>query len=171
MVDLDLQYVTCINMYLQNGNPHQRALHSIAEVERLSIFTNQRARNQEFGFSNLHTKAKVPRLSQLKCLLFDKGDGLSKEDWVGQEWKPKPWSRGRPILSLKNQSLTRSWPLDWIGCFGQRITWTLGLAVRVIMTVRVEMPWEFMAKDFELWAWSLEASHYARPKAPFIIFY
>ena len=25
----------------------------------------------------------------LKCLRFDEGDGLSKEVWVGREWKPK----------------------------------------------------------------------------------
>jgi hypothetical protein len=33
------------------------------KVERLSISTNQIARNQEFGFSILHNKAKVQRSS------------------------------------------------------------------------------------------------------------
>jgi hypothetical protein len=30
----------------------------------------------------------------LKWLLFEEGDGLSNEVWVGWEWKPKLWSRG-----------------------------------------------------------------------------
>jgi hypothetical protein len=49
--------------------------------------------------------------------------------------------------SINDQKLTRSWPLDWRGCFGQAIKWD--------------------ASDecyrFELWAWPLETSHYDRP--------
>jgi hypothetical protein len=63
-----------------------------------------------------------------KWLLFEEGDGLLKEVWVVREWKPKLWSRGRReaverpsrgrrFFSLNNKSLTRSWPLDWRGCF------------------------------------------------------
>ena len=58
-----------------------------------------------------------------KLLLFDEGNKLSKEVWVGQEWKPKLWSRGRQFLPLKNKSLTRFWPLDWRGYFEQEIKW------------------------------------------------
>jgi hypothetical protein len=65
----------------------------------------------------------------LKCLLFDKGDGLSKEVWVGREWRPKLWSRGRRFFSWKNQSLARSSPLDWRGCFGQGIKWDIPLGL------------------------------------------
>jgi hypothetical protein len=50
---------------------------------------------------------KVQRLSQLKQLLFEEGGKLSKEIWVGRDWKPKLWSRGHWVFPLKNQSLTR----------------------------------------------------------------
>jgi hypothetical protein len=33
-------------------------------------------------------------------ILFEEGDGLSKEVWVGREWKPKLWSRGRRFLFI-----------------------------------------------------------------------
>jgi hypothetical protein len=36
------------------------------------------------------------------------------------------------------------------------------------MAVQVERLWEFMAK---VWAWPLETSHQARPKAPIIVLY
>jgi hypothetical protein len=37
------------------------------------------------------------------ALLFDQGDELSKEVWVGQEWKPKLWSRGCQLIFTKKQ--------------------------------------------------------------------
>jgi hypothetical protein len=41
------------------------------KVERPSIYTNQIARNQEFGLLTLHTKTKlVQRLLQFKMLTF-----------------------------------------------------------------------------------------------------
>jgi len=57
-------------------------------------------------------------------------------------------------FSLRNKikKLTRSWPLDWIGCFGQE---------------RERDAPSF----FRLWAWPLEASHYVQPKAPVAIFH
>jgi hypothetical protein len=42
-----------------------------------------------------------------------------KEVWAEWEWKPKLWSKSRQLFSLNNQSLTRSWLLDWRDCFGQ----------------------------------------------------
>ena len=74
---------------------------------------------------------------------FDQDDKLLKEVWVGHEWKPKLWLRGSRFFSLKNQSLTWSWPLDWSGCFGEGIKWDA-------------------LSFFKLWAWPLEASHYDR---------
>jgi hypothetical protein len=39
------------------------------------------------------------------------------------------------------------------------------------MAVQVERPWEFMAKGLDFGLWALEASHYARTRAPIPIFY
>jgi hypothetical protein len=68
------------------------------KVERPSISINRIARNQEFGLSTLHTQAKGRR--NLKCLLLQEGDGLSKEVSVRQEWRPKLWSRGHQVFFL-----------------------------------------------------------------------
>jgi hypothetical protein len=69
------------------------------------------------------------------------------------------------FFHLKNQSLTRSWPLDWRGCFGPRIKWDAPLGLNFgldhwrlrTMAVQVERPWKFMAKglDFGLDLWKL----------------
>jgi hypothetical protein len=101
----------------------------------------------------------------LKRLLFEEGDGLSKEVWVGREWKPKLRLRGRRFLFIKKKSLTRSWPLDWRGYFEQGIKWhaPMGLDFGLdlwrlhTMAVQVERPWEFMAKglDFRCDLWRL----------------
>jgi hypothetical protein len=40
------------------------------KVERVSISTNQIARNQEFGLSTFHTMARVQRPSQFKMIIF-----------------------------------------------------------------------------------------------------
>jgi hypothetical protein len=44
---------------------------------------------------------KVQRLLYLRWLLFEEGDGLSKEVWVGRKWKPKLWSRDRRFFFIK----------------------------------------------------------------------
>jgi hypothetical protein len=87
-----------------------------------------------------------------KWILFEEGDGLSMEVWVGREWKLKLWSRGRRFFSLKNQSLTRSWPLDWRGYFEQGIKWDAPLSLNV-----------------ELGLWKLHTI--PRSKAPLTILY
>jgi hypothetical protein len=56
------------------------------------------------------------------------------------------------FFSYKNQSLTRSWPLNWRGYFAQGIKWHAPLGLN-------------------FGAWPLEASHYAWPKAPLTVFY
>ena len=71
-------------------------------IKKPSISTNQIARNQEFGMSTLHTKGQTPKAVVLQnaYMAFKKknqGDGLSNEVWIGQEWKPRLWSRGRHI--------------------------------------------------------------------------
>jgi hypothetical protein len=116
------------------------------KVERPSISTNLVARNQEFSLSTLHTKGESPKpkavtmFNAYMAILFDKGNELSKEVWVEHEWKPKLWLRGHQFFFRRKKiKLTRSWPLDWRGCFGQGMKWdapssfglwTLGLAFR-----------------------------------------
>jgi hypothetical protein len=55
------------------------------KVKRPLIFTNQIARNQEFGLSTLHTRSQSPKVVALQnaymAILFDEGDGLSKKGW------------------------------------------------------------------------------------------
>jgi hypothetical protein len=59
--------------------------------------------------------------------------------------------------ALKNQSLTRSWPLAWRTYFGQGIKWDahvgldfgLGLWRLHTMGVQVETHWEFMGKGMD----------------------
>jgi hypothetical protein len=95
------------------------------KVERPSISTKSLA-SRPF---TLWPKSKGCR--NLNEYFFGEGDILSKEVRVGQEWKPKLWSRGRRLFFIKkNQSLTRSWPFDWRGYFEQGIKWDapLGLA-------------------------------------------
>jgi hypothetical protein len=106
------------------------------------------------------------------------GDGLSKEVWVGQEWKPKHWLRLSvffitksiidKILAVRLEGLfwagnkvrcsfgfgLWAWPLEASHCV--RPSWG-GVGVR--------------GQGFGLWTWPLEASHYARHKAPLIVFY
>jgi hypothetical protein len=70
------------------------------------------------------------------------------------------------FFSLNNQSLTRSWPLDWKDYFEQGIKWHAPLSLEFglgrwrlhSLAVQVERPWEFMAKglDFALGLWRLQ---------------
>ena len=83
------------------------------KVERPSVSTNQISRNQEFGLSTLHTRGRSPKSVALFLPtwqhFFDQSDGLSKGVWVVQEWKPKVWSRGRRIFSLKKLDSDKIW--------------------------------------------------------------
>ena len=83
------------------------------KVERPSVSTNQISRNQEFGLSTLHTRGQSPKSVALFLPtwqhFFDQSDGLSKGVWVVQEWKPKVWSRGRRIFSLKKLDSDKIW--------------------------------------------------------------
>jgi hypothetical protein len=74
----------------------------------------------------------------LKWLLFEKGDIVLKE-WVGWEWKPKLWLRGRWFLFIKKSIIDK------------------------ILAIRLEgLFWAWnkvgCSFGFELWAWHLEAS-------------
>jgi hypothetical protein len=97
----------------------------------------------------LRLKSKGHR--NLKCILFDEGDGPLKEVWVGREWKPKLWSRGCQFFSLKI-------------IIGK----TLVVRLEGLFWTRNKVGCSF---GFGLWAWPLEASHYAWSKAPLTIFY
>jgi hypothetical protein len=80
-----------------------------------------------YGQIALWPKSKGHR--NLEWLLFEDGDGLSKEVWVRREWKSKPWSRGCLFFHSNNQLLTRSWPLDWRSYFEQGIKWDAPLSL------------------------------------------
>jgi hypothetical protein len=104
-------------------------------------------------------EAKVQRPSQCKTptwqYLFTKATTSQRKlglDMHGNLWTPKLWSSGCRYFFIKNQKLTRYWPLDWRGCFGKGLIWDA-------------------RSSFGFWAWPLEASHYAQPKAPIPIFY
>jgi hypothetical protein len=88
--------------------------HLIATLLRGVSHYGWRSRGRRFPPTKLQeTKSSASRLFtlspkavtiNLECSPFGEGDGLSKEVWVGWEWS-------------KNQSLARSWALDWRGCF------------------------------------------------------
>ena len=62
------------------------------KIETPSIPTNDIARNHEFGLLTLHTSRQNRKTEGLYiATLFDQGERLSKELWVGHEWKPKLW--------------------------------------------------------------------------------
>jgi hypothetical protein len=61
----------------------------------------------------------------LKCLLLDEGNGLSKEVWVGREWKHKLWSRGLQSFFIKKSIIGKIlavrlqgtlWARNRVGC-------------------------------------------------------
>ena len=60
----------------------------------------QEIKNIASQSSTLEAKVQRPQLAlQNTCMavFFHQGDGLLKDFWVGHEWKPKIWSRGRRI--------------------------------------------------------------------------
>jgi hypothetical protein len=68
------------------------------------------------------------------------------------------------FFSLHNQSLTRSWLLDWRGYFEHGIKCHVPLSLDFglgLLIVQVDRPWEFMAKgfDFALGLWRLHTMH------------
>jgi hypothetical protein len=150
------------------------------KVERPLIPTNHVARNQEFGLSTLHTKVKVQRPSHFKMLTFWRRQRTLEGSlgWTGMETQTMV-KRPPVFISLKNQSLTRSWPLDWRGCFEQGIKWnapsSFGLWAWPLEASHYGRPsWEaggVHGQRFGVQAWPLEASHYASPKAPIPIFH
>jgi hypothetical protein len=107
------------------------ALHTMTEGREVVDFRQSNCKNPRVQL--LHPFTLWPKSKDrgnLKWLLFKEGDGLSKEGWLGREWKPKLWSRGRRFLFMKKiQSLTRFWPLDWRGYFEQEIKWHAPLGI------------------------------------------
>ena len=58
------------------------------------------------------------------AVLFDQGNKLSKEVWVGHEWKVGNTNYDQEAVNLfPKKKKTRSWPLDWKSCFGQGMKW------------------------------------------------
>jgi hypothetical protein len=89
-------------------------------------------------------RPKAKSRCNLKCLLFDKGDKLSKEVWVGWDWKPKLWSRDRRFLFVKRSIIGKILAVRLEGLF-----WT-----------RNKVGCSF---GFGLWAWPSKTSHYDYP--------
>jgi hypothetical protein len=117
----------------------------------------------------------------LKWFLFEKGNGLSKKVWIGHEWKPKLWSRGRQfffpkkikkiidkILVVRIEGLV--WARNKVACSFEFGLWAWPLEASHYGRPSREAV-GVHGQRFRLWAWPLEASHYTRPKAPLTIFY
>ena len=81
----------------------------------------------------------------LECLLFDQGDGLSKEVWGGREWKPKLWLRGCRLLFIKKSNVDKILVVRLEGLSRARN--------------EVDAPSSFVPRG-----WPLEASHYGCPR-------
>jgi hypothetical protein len=73
--------------------------------------------------------AKVQRMSQFKMITFEEGDGLSKEVWVGREWKPKLWSRDRRFFFMRKSIIDNILAIRLEGYFEQGIKWDVPLGL------------------------------------------
>jgi hypothetical protein len=114
----------------------------------------------------LHIMAKVQRPSHFKMITFCRRRRTLEGSlgWTGIETQTMV-ERPSVFFILNNQSLTKSWPLDWRGYFEQGIKWLAPLSLDFgfglwrlhTLAVQVERPWEFMAKglDFALGRWRL----------------
>jgi hypothetical protein len=113
-----------------------------------------------------YTMAKVQRPPHFKMIIFlKKAMDSRKKFGLDGNGNPNYGREAVGFFSLNNQSLTRSWPLDWRGYFEQGIKWHaplsldfgLGLWRLHTLVVQVERPWEFMAKglDIALGLWRL----------------
>jgi hypothetical protein len=112
--------------------------------------------------------AKVQRLSHFKMIYFlKKATDPRRKFGLDGNGNPKYGREAVGFFSLDNQSLIRSWTLDWRGYFEQGIKWHaplsldfgLGLWRLHTLAVQVERPWEFMAKglNFALGLWRLHS--------------
>jgi hypothetical protein len=111
------------------------------------------------------TKSSASRSFTRRNLIWLDNDGLSKEVWVGWEWKPKLWLRRRWFLFIKNSIIDKILAVRLEGLFWARnivdapLDLDFGLSLWRLHTlaVQVERPWEFMANglDFRLGLWRL----------------
>jgi hypothetical protein len=65
----------------------------------------------------------------LKWLLFEEGDNSRRKFGLDKNGNPNYGREAVGFISLNNQSLTRSWPLDWRGYFEQGIRWHAPLSL------------------------------------------
>jgi hypothetical protein len=95
-------------------------------------------RNQVFGLSTLHTRGQSPKVVPLQhaymAVFFDQGEGLSKEVWVAQEWKPKLWLRGHRIFFHKNYKILA---IRLEGLFWEGIKWNAPTSSLPLSLVRL----------------------------------
>jgi hypothetical protein len=98
----------------------------------------------------LHTGQSSKAVANSYLSLFEEGDGFMKKVWVGREWKPKVWLRGYRFSFIKKSIINK----------------ILAIRLEGLFWARNKVGCSF---GFGLWAWPLETSHYARPKAPLTI--
>jgi hypothetical protein len=91
------------------------------KAERLSIPTNQIARNQEFSLSTLHTRGQSPKVVALQnaymgnTFLPRRRTLEGSLGWIGMETQNMIEKPSIFFIKKKNQKLTRPWQLDWRG--------------------------------------------------------
>jgi hypothetical protein len=134
-----------------------------SRVRRFLPINCKKPRVQPLDPSHYGQSPKAVAISN-ECLLKKSTHSRRKFGSVGNG-NPKYGREAVGFSSLKNQSLTRAWPLDWRGYFEQGIKWDAPLGLdfgrslwrRHTMDVQVERLWEFMAKglDFGLGLWKL----------------
>jgi hypothetical protein len=123
--------------------------------------------------------AKVQRMSQFRIIIFWRRRRTLEEVWVGREWKPKLWSRGRRFFFIKKSIIDKILGVRVEGLFWARnkegCSFGFGLSAWLLEASHYRCPSReavgVHGQRFGLWAWPLEASHSARPKAPHTIFY
>ena len=137
---------------------HLGALHTLAEGQEAVDFHQSNCKKPSSASRPFAVWPKSKGCRNFKRLLFEEGDKLSKEVWVGQEWKPKLWSRGHRFLFNKKSIINKILAIRLEGLFWTRnnvdaplgLDFGLGLWRLHTMTVQVKRPWEFMAKGLDV---------------------
>jgi hypothetical protein len=130
------------------------ALHTMAKGWEAVNFCQSNCKKPRVWPFTLWPKSKGLRI--FKMTTFWRRRRTLKEVSVGPEWRPKLWSRGRRFFSIKNQSSTRSWSLDWRGYFEQGIKWDAPLGLDFGLSLWKPSHYGCPSREtqrFGLWAW------------------
>jgi hypothetical protein len=125
-----------------------RALHTMAEGREAVDFHQSNCKKPRVRPLDPSHYGQSPKAVAIcnDCFWKKATDSQRKFGSDGNE-NPKYGREAASFFSLKNQSLTRSWPLDWRGYFEQGRKWDAPLGL-----------------DFGLGLWRLQSSHYGRWK-------